>query len=226
MFGRRRIKAGESLYREGEAFEFLFEVRSGTLKSSLTTAQGQERVSAFHMAGELIGSDGIANGRHASSATALEDSEVCAASYALLIELAQGNAILQRTLMQELSRESVRELHLLVRLGSMSSEKRLAVFLLNLSQRMSARGYSPSEFRMRMSRGDIGSYLGLTVETVCRNFSAFQKRGLLEVDQRHVRIADLAGLARIGGLDMPTAPGILPQMAHRHAGQSLSVSSN
>jgi CRP/FNR family transcriptional regulator len=116
--------------------------------------------------------------------------------------MAQSNASLQRTLFQELSRESNRELHLMMRCGCLPSEKRLAAFLLNLSQRLSARGYSPSEFRMRMSRSDIGSYLGLTVETVCRNFTALQKQGLLEVDQRHIRISDLDGLKRIGNLDV------------------------
>ena len=209
IFGRRKVRTGDSLYREGEAFRFLYQVRSGTLKSCLNTGQGQERVSAFHMAGELIGLDGIANGHHASSAIALEDTEVCAASYDLLNELAQSNARLQRTLLEALSRESVRELHMLVRIVSMSSERRLAAFLLNLSQRLSARGYSPSEFRMRMSRADIGSYLGLTVETLSRNFSAFQKMGVLEVDQRHVRIANLESLKQISGLE----PGVARRVA-------------
>lgn len=198
MFGRRRIRAGQRLYREGEPFKYLYEVRSGNLKSSLTTTEGLARVSAFHMAGELIGLDGVAEGQHASSATALEDTEVCAVSYALLTELALSNALLQRTLMQHMSREIVRELRWLVLLGSMTAQERLATFLLNLSQRLSARGYSPSDFHIRMTRADIGSYLGLTLETVSRTFSAFQKLCLLEVDQRHIRITDLGGLTRIG----------------------------
>jgi CRP/FNR family transcriptional regulator len=206
MFGRRRIRTGDSLYQEGEPFQFLYEVRSGNLKSSLTTSRGQARVSGFPMAGELMGLDGVANGRHASSATALEDTEVCAVSYAFLTELAASNTGLQRTLMRQLSREIVRELRLLVLLGSMSADRRLATFLLNLSQRLAARGYSPFDFRMRMSRADIGSYLGLTLETVSRNFSSFQRQGLLEVDQRHIRITDLAGLTRIGDLHTPKAP--------------------
>lgn len=200
MFGRRRIKTGQRLYRQGEPFKYLYEVRSGNLKSSLTTAQGLARVSAFHMAGELIGLDGVAEGQHASSATALEDTEVCAVSYALLTELAGSNAQLQRTLMQHMSGEIVRELRLKVMLGSKSAEERLATFLLNLSERLSARGYSPSDFRMRMTRADIGSYLGLTLATVSRTFSALQKRSLLEVDQRHIRITDLGGLTRTGDM--------------------------
>jgi len=203
MFGRRRIKAGQKLYLEGEPFQYLYEVRSGNLKSSLKTSDGFERVSAFHMAGELIGLDGVAEGQHASSATALEDTDVCAVSYALLTELAGNNAQLQRTLMQHMSRELVRELRLLLLLGSMTAEKRLAAFLLNLSQRLSARGYSPSDFRMRMTRADIGSYLGLTLETVSRTFSAFQKLHLLEVKTRHIRITDLGGLTRLGDVRAP-----------------------
>lgn len=200
MFGRRRIRAGQRLYREGEPFKYLYEVRSGNLKSSLTTAQGLARVSAFHMAGELMGLDGVAEGQHASSVTALEDAEVCAVSYTLLTELALGNAQLQQTLMQHMSRQIVRELRLLVLLGNMTAEERLATFLLDLSRRLLTRGYSPSDFHMRMTRADIGSYLGLTLETVSRTFSAFQKLHLLEVNQRHIRITDLGGLTRIGDL--------------------------
>jgi CRP/FNR family transcriptional regulator len=95
-----------------------------------------------------------------------------------------------------MSREIVREHSLMLLLGSMNAEERLAAFLLNLSQRLKARGYSPSEFHLRMSRAEIGSYLGMTLETVSRTFSAFQLQGLLSVDKRHIRIADMDGLAR------------------------------
>ncbi len=206
VFGRRRIRTGQRLYREGEPFKYLYEVRSGNLKSSLTTAEGLERVSAFHMAGELIGLDGIAEGQHASSTTALEDTEVCAVSYEFLTELTAGNAPLRRTLMQQMSQEIVRELRLLVLLGNMTAEERLATFLLNLSQRLAARGYSASDFHMRMTRADIGSYLGLTLETVSRTFSAFQKLRLLEVEQRHIRITDLGRLTRIADMQAHKHP--------------------
>ena len=196
-YGRRKIRAGERLYKEGDPFEYLFEVRSGNLKSSLTIGRGKEQVSAFHMAGELIGLDGIAYGHHASSATALEDTEVCAVSYAFIAELAVRNNAFHRTLMTQLSRDTVHQFDFLVRLSSLSSRKRVAAFLLYLSQQMAARGYSPSEFHLRMTRADIASYLGLTLETVCRNFSVLQKSGLLEVDQRHVRIVNLPGLRRV-----------------------------
>lgn len=195
-FSRRRIRAGETLYREGDLFEHLYEVRSGNLKSSLSLSKGHERVSGFHMAGDLIGLDGLANGHHLSDAVALEDTEVCAISYAFASELAKRMPRFQHALMQNLSREAVQDYHLLARLGSLPSTKRLAAFLLNQSQRLSARGYSPREFHLRMSRADIASYLALTLETVCRSFSELQKSGLLEVEQRHVRILNLAALRR------------------------------
>ncbi|HVZ43707.1 MAG TPA: fumarate/nitrate reduction transcriptional regulator Fnr [Ramlibacter sp.] len=196
MFGRRRVTAGQTLFREGDRFQFIYAVRSGTFKSGITLKDGREQVTAFHMAGELMGLDGVAHGKHASAAIALEDAEVCAIPYANLSELAAGNANMQHIVGRLMSREIVREHSLMMLLGSMNAEERLAAFLLNVSQRMKARGYSASEFHLRMSRAEIGSYLGMKLETVSRTFSAFQAQRLLEVDKKHVRILDMAGLSR------------------------------
>jgi CRP/FNR family transcriptional regulator, anaerobic regulatory protein len=190
------VAAGQVLYREGDKFQFIYAVRSGTFKSSLTLSDGREQVSGFHMAGELMGLDGVAQGKHASSATALEDTEICAIPYAHLNELATQNSNMQHVVSRMMSREIVREHSLMMLLGSMNAEERLAAFLLNLSQRLKTRGYSASEFHLRMSRAEIGSYLGMKLETVSRTFSAFQQQGLLEVDKRHIRILDLEGLGR------------------------------
>ncbi len=195
-FSRRKVKAGEALYNEGDKFQNIYAVRSGTFKSSLTLADGREQVSGFHMAGELMGLDGLAQGAHASSATALEDTEVCSIPYAHLNELASGSKSMQHIVTRLMSREIVREHSLMMLLGSMNAEERLAAFLLNLSQRLKARGYSASEFHLRMSRAEIGSFLGMKLETVSRTFSAFQSQGLLEVDKRHIRITDIDGLKR------------------------------
>ena len=197
MFGRRKIAAGEVLYREGDKFQFIYAVRSGTFKSSLMLTDGREQVSGLHIAGEMLGLDGVAAGKYASSATALEDTEVCAIPYAHLNELAAQSPNLQMVVTRLMSREIVREHNLMMLLGSMNAEERLAAFLLNLSQRMRARGYSPCEFHLRMSRAEIGSYLGMKLETVSRTFSAFQQQRLLEVDKKHIRITDLEGLMRI-----------------------------
>ncbi|MBX3658051.1 MAG: helix-turn-helix domain-containing protein [Ramlibacter sp.] len=195
-FARRRLPAGRQLYQAGDRFQYIYAVRSGTFKSSLALADGREQVSGFHMAGELMGLDGVAQGRHASSAVALEDAEVCAIPYATLMDLSSGSAALQHVVSRLMSREIVREHSLMMLLGSMNAEERLAAFLLNLSQRLKARGYSAHEFHLRMSRAEIGSYLGMKLETVSRTFSSFQQQRLLEVDKRHIRIVDLPGLTR------------------------------
>ena len=196
MFNRRKVRAGQTLYREGDHFQYIYALRSGTVKSSLTMADGREQVSSLSLAGEVMGLDGVANGSHASTAEALEDSEVCAIPYVHLTELAAANSGMQHVVTRLMGREIVREHGLMMLLGSMNAEQRLAAFLLNLSQRLKARGYSATEFHLRMTRADIGSLLGMKLETVSRTFSVFQKLGLLAVDKRHIRIVNLDGLQR------------------------------
>jgi len=148
------------------------------------------------MLGDLLGLDGIAHERHQCGAVALEDSEVCVLPFRKLEELARSVPALQHNLHQFLSREIGREQKLMLLLGTMRAEERLAAFLVNLAERHWQRGYSSSEFVLRMSRDEIGNYLGLTLETVSRSFSRFRKQGLLEVQGRNVKLLDLAALKR------------------------------
>lgn len=196
QIARRRVPEGHVPYREGDPFLFVYAVRSGTFKTTLPLRDGRQQVAGFQMAGELLGLDGLASGRHASSAVALEDAEICAIPYEQLSELANASPALQQAISRVMSREIVREHSLMVLLGSMNAEERLAAFLLNISQRMKARGYSALEFHLRMARSEIGSYLGMKVETVSRTFSTFVQQGLLRVDKKHVRIVDLQALRR------------------------------
>jgi CRP/FNR family transcriptional regulator len=197
MSGRRTLKTGRMLYREGDRFQFIYAVRSGTFKTGLARADGSEQVSGFYMAGEVMGLDGVAQGKHTSSATALEDTELCAIPYTSLSELAAGNAGMQQAFNRLISRELVQKHSLMMLLGSMNAEERLAAFLMNLAQRLKARGYSAVDFHLRMSRAEIGSYLGMTLETISRTFSAFEQQRLLEVDKRHIFVINPEGLARI-----------------------------
>ncbi len=192
VYTRKRIKRGDTLYRSGDAFESLYAVRTGFFKSSVVLEDGRDQVTAFHMAGELIGLDGIGTDRHAADLIALEDSEVCVIPYARLEE-----AGLQRQLHKVMSRELVRDQGVMMLLGTMRAEERLAAFLLNLSQRFLARGYSSHEFHLRMTREEIGSYLGLSLETVSRLFSRFQDDELISVQQKHICILDVAGLRAV-----------------------------
>ncbi len=192
VYTRKRVKRGESLYRAGGEFESLYAIRSGFFKSRVVLEDGRDQVTGFHMAGEILGMDGIGTDSHTADAIALEDSEVCVIPYTRLEDPA-----LQRQLHKVMSRELVRDQGVMMLLGTMRAEERLAAFLLNLSQRFVARGYSSHEFHLRMTRDEIGSYLGLSLETVSRLFSRFQSDELIAVQQKHIRILDTAGLRKV-----------------------------
>jgi CRP/FNR family transcriptional regulator len=197
VYARRRLKRGEPLFQAGTEFNAVYAIRSGFFKTSVVDKEGREQVTGFHMAGELIGLDGLGSGAYNATATALEDSEVCVLPYALVEQMAREIPALQRHLHSVLAREIVRDHGVMMLLGSMRAEERLATFLLNLSKRFVRRGYSASDFHLRMTREELGSYLGLKLETVSRLFSAFQKEGYIDVEQKHVRIVDVAGLQAI-----------------------------
>ncbi len=196
IYTRRRLKRGEALYRAGDKFDSIYAIRSGFFKTVMVLDDGREQVTGFHMAGEMLGMDGIGPEVHGCDAIALEDCEACVIPYARLTSLSDDNRAIQHQFHKAMSREIVREHGVMMLLGSMRAEERLAVFLLNLSQRFLARGYSASEFIMRMTREEIGSYLGLKFETVSRMFSRFQEEGLISVQQRHVQIRDIEGLRK------------------------------
>ena len=194
---RRKLRRGADLYRAGAPLAALFAIRSGFMKSCVLHDDGREQVAGFHMAGDLLGLDAIGGGTHTCDTVALEDTEVCEIPFASLEQLSRELPSLQQQLHRIMSREIVRDYGVMLLLGSMSAEERLAAFLLNLSQRFAARGYSPSEFRLRMTREEIGSYLGLKLETVSRALSSFHERELIKVRQKHVRILDFPGLKAV-----------------------------
>ena len=191
---RRSVPRGEYLFRNGDGFEALFAVRAGFFKTCVSSEDGRDQVTGFQMAGELLGLDGISSDHHHCDAVALEDSSVCVIPYAQLEELSHEFTVLQHQFHKIMSREIVRDHGVMLLLGSMRAEERLAAFLLNLTQRLQARGFSASALILRMTREEIGSYLGLKLETISRTFSKFQDEGLLEVKQRDIRITDEAGL--------------------------------
>ncbi|TWO79344.1 fumarate/nitrate reduction transcriptional regulator Fnr [Denitratisoma oestradiolicum] len=188
---RRKIKRGQYLYRAGAPFAMIYAVKTGFFKNDALLEDGRYQVTGFQMAGELIGLDGIGSGIHTCNSIALEDSEVCAVPFTQLEQLTSEIPTLQRHLHRIMSREIVRDHGVMLLLGTMRAEERLAAFLLNLSQRFLARGYSPLDFHLRMTREEIGSYLGLKLETVSRTFSHFQELGIISVQHKHVTITDV-----------------------------------
>ncbi|NBU19152.1 MAG: fumarate/nitrate reduction transcriptional regulator Fnr [Betaproteobacteria bacterium] len=194
---RRKISRGDILYRNGEDFSALYAIRTGFFKTTVAAEDGRDQVTGFQMAGEVIGLDGIVSDHHTCDAVALEDAEVCVMNFDRLEDLSREINALQRHVHKIMSREIVRENGVMLLLGSMRADERLAAFLLNLVQRLHSRGFSQSELILRMTREEIGSYLGLKLETVSRTFSKFVEEGIVEVKQRHVRILNQDALKLI-----------------------------
>ena len=193
-YAQQRVRAGHALFRAGDAFGAIYAVRTGFLKSSVALGDGRDQVTGFHMAGEIVGLDGMGTGLHSIDVRALEDSYVCVIPRARLCEPA-----MQPQLRKAMALELVRDQGVMLLLGTMSADERLAAFLLNLSQRFLARGFASSEFHLRMTREEIASYLGLTMETVSRLFSRFRDEGFVAVQQKHIRILDVDGLRAVMG---------------------------
>jgi len=191
---RRKVARGQDLFRNGDKFNALYAIRTGFFKTRISAEDGRDQVTGFQMAGEIIGLDGIVSDHHTCDAVALEDAEVCVMPFDRIEELSREITSLQRHVHKIMSREIVRENGVMLLLGSMRAEERLAAFLLNLVQRLHARGLSQSELILRMTREEIGSFLGLKLETVSRTFSKFAEDGIVEVKQRHVRIINPSAL--------------------------------
>ena len=190
VLDRRSVNRGKLLFRSGESLDALYAVRTGYFKTKVSTFDGREQVTGFHMAGEVLGLDAVDGDRHRCDAVAIEDSQVCVIPYAPLERLMREFSALQRQFHKIMSGEIVRTRGVMVMLASMRAEARVAAFLLDLSQCLQARGFSPSDLVLRMTRAEIASYLGLKVETVSRCFSRLHNDHVLQVRKRHVRIVD------------------------------------
>jgi CRP/FNR family transcriptional regulator, anaerobic regulatory protein len=196
---KRRVARGAALYRNGDAFDSLYAVRSGAFKTVGVSRNGEEKVTGLYLPGEVMGLDAINQRRHGYDAVALEDSEVCLIPYSRLTELALRIPDLQAQLLRILSGDISRDQGLMLLLGGMDAEQRLAAFLLSLSRRYQKLGYASTQFNLRMTREDIGSYLGLTLETVSRLFSRLQREGMIVARQREVELKDVSRLRDLVG---------------------------
>jgi CRP/FNR family transcriptional regulator len=198
--GRRQVRAGRALYTDGDAFGALYLVHGGSFKTSACDTGGREQVTGFFMSGDVLGLDGIGSGQYHLTAVAMEDSVVRVAPFAAIERSARELPALQREIHRALSREIEREQRLMLVLGAMRAEERVAAFLVFLSLSYERRGFSPLDFHLRMTREEIGSYLGLTLETVSRLMTRLQDRGLIDVRQRRMQLIDLPGLRALAGV--------------------------
>jgi CRP/FNR family transcriptional regulator, anaerobic regulatory protein len=202
--GKRRVGRHECLYQSGDRQATLYQVRYGQFKVFARDPMGEQRVIGFRMAGDLIGLDAIATGLHQFGAVALEDSEVCEISYAALESAMTASPTVRRQFIQYLEHAAIMDATTATFMSTMRCEQRLGYFLLNLSSRYAELGYSNKSFRLSMSRADIGSYLGITPESVSRLIGRFKRNGWISVSHRNVEIADRDRLHML----LRTDPGI------------------
>ena len=195
----RPLKKGEFLFRQGDAFNSVFAVRAGALKTFSLSDAGDEQITGFHLPSELVGLSAMDSEIYPVSAVALETTSVCEIPFERLDELALQLPILRRQLMRIMSREIRDDQQMMLLLSKKTADERIATFLVNLSARFRARGFSANQFRLSMSRNEIGNYLGLAVETVSRVFTRFQQNKLLEAEGKEVRILDPIELCSLAG---------------------------
>jgi len=194
---RRQFKRGELLYRIGEPRRAVYAIRSGSAKTYVSTNDGRMQITGFRVTGELLGLDSITAGHYTSEARVLETTMVCEVPVDALQAYSKAMPSVSQQMLRIMSQEIVGYQELMLLLGTKNADERLATFLLNFSRRFQARNYSPTKFNLSMSRSDIGNYLGMAEETVCRAFSRFQDEGLLTTTRRQVEIHDLNRLKNI-----------------------------
>jgi len=196
------FREGEHIFREGDSFTAIAAVRSGTVKTYVTDQEGREHVQGFFLPGEVIGLNAISQARYPSNAVALDSVVLCRFSFPNIAALAMRMPGLQQQLFKLLSLD-IGKAALLS--GNFSADERMAAFLITLSRRYAARGFSPNRFMLTMARTDIANYLRLAPETVSRVFRRFQDEGLVNVERREINLTDRKQLEALAADVLRTA---------------------
>ena len=197
---KKPIQKSQVLFKAGDTLNSIYAIRSGTIKTYTINEAGEEQITSFHLPGDLVGFDAITNMQHPSFAQALETAMVCEIPFDILDDLSGKMPKLRQQIMRLMSSEIKSDQEMILLLSKMNAEERLAAFIHILSKRYSARGFSAKEFRLTMTRSDIGNYLGLTVETISRLLGRFQKLGVLSVQGKYITINDINALVDLTGV--------------------------
>ena len=193
----RPLKKGDYLYRQGDTFKAIYAIRAGSFKAFRTAREGVEQVTGLYLPGEIVGMDGISSNHHDSAAIALETGSVCEIPFSQLEELSSKIPSLQGRFFRLMGREISKDQQMLTLLSNNSAEERVASLLLSISTRNQRRKLSSAQFRLPMTRAEIGSYLGITLETVSRIFSRLQKKKIIGVDNKEINILAMDQLKAI-----------------------------
>lgn len=197
---KRPSHKGDHLFEAGKPLKALYAVRTGSFKTYTLSEQGEEQITGFHLPGDVIGFDAIGDQAHPSYAQALETAMVCEIPFDNLDQLLDQVPKLRQQLMRLMSQDIHGDQQMMLLLNRKTAEEKLAAFLINLAQRFGNRGFSRKEFRLTMTRGEIGNYLGLTVETISRLLGRFHKDELIHVDGKLIAITNMDELNKIAGM--------------------------
>lgn len=191
------FRRGELLFRPGKRFDYIYAIRSGSVKSYVSTEDGRTQITGFHIAGDLLGLSALAAREYTCEAKALEATSVCMVEAVRFETLARETPSLQYQMLTIMSKQIRRDEELMLLLGKRTAEEKLAAYLIGLSRRYAGRNFNPAEFHLSMSRGDIGNYLGIAEETVCRIMKRFRDKKLITTNRRQMRLNDIARLSAI-----------------------------
>lgn len=194
---KKPIQKSQIIFQSGDELKAIYAIRSGTIKTYNINENGEEQITAFHLPGDLIGFDAIMDMKHVGFAQALETSMICEIPFEILDDLAGKMPRIRHQIMRLMSNEIKNDQEMILLLSKMNAEEKLAAFLYNLSQRYFERGFSAKEFRLTMTRGDIGNYLGLTIETISRLLGRFQKNGIITVQGKYITINKMEELSKM-----------------------------
>lgn len=203
---KKPVQKSQIIFQSGDPLKAIYAIRSGTIKSYTISENGEEQITAFHLPGDLVGFDAIMDMKHVGFAQALETSMICEIPFEILDDLAGKMPKIRQQIMRLMSSEIKTDQEMILLLSKMSAEEKLAAFLVNLSDRYFARGFSAKEFRLTMTRGDIGNYLGLTIETISRLLGRFQKSGMISVQGKYITINRMDELKELAGTTKPQIP--------------------
>lgn len=192
-----KLKKKEHLFRVGERLTSIYAIKAGSMKTQVETTSGQKQVLGFHLPGSLIGFDGFADSEHRSDAIALEDTMLLELPVSSFETMCEEVPALRKMMMKQLGQEISRQQNLVLTLGQMQTDERLATFLLRLSCYFKERGYSCTEYILPMPRHDLANFLGMAPETLSRMFAKFEQNGMISIMRREIKILDVQQLQEL-----------------------------
>ncbi|WP_215397513.1 fumarate/nitrate reduction transcriptional regulator Fnr [Rheinheimera oceanensis] len=197
---KKPMHKGDMLFEAGQAQKCLYAIRTGSFKTFTLTDQGEQQITGFHLPGDIVGFDALSKQLHPSYAETLETAMVCEIPLPNLETLLDQLPRLRQQIMRLMSEDIQADQQMMLLLNRKTAEQKLATFLSQLGQRYASRGFSANDFRLTMTRSDIGNYLGLTVETISRLLSKLDKEQLIQVDGKLISIKDQAALSKLAAL--------------------------